>query len=103
MVNPVLSVGRYRCWMVREELVCRCYSCVVVKVSLDVMCESGECFVFIRVRSRKVAVRAARLGCLAIQDGAKLVAGVACVLRGPALSVPSSLQRTQRGLTCEAT
>lgn len=59
--------------------------------------------VFVRVRSRKVAVRAARLGCLAIHNGAKLVAGVASVLRSPSLSVASSLQIVQRGLTCEAT
>ena len=80
MAISILSIGRSRWGMAREELVCRCYSCMAIIVSLHVKCESGECFMFVRVGSREVAVLAARLGWLAIQNGAKLVASVACVL-----------------------
>ena len=80
MAISVLSVGCSRSGTLREELVCHCYSCVDIIVSLHVNCERGRCFVFVRVGSREVAVLAARLGWLAIQNGAELVAGKACVL-----------------------
>ena len=89
--------------MAKEELVCRCYSCVGIIVSRDVKCESGECFMFVRVGSWEVAVFAARLGWLAIQNGTKLVTSKACVLQSPSLSVAFWPQTALRGLTCEAT
>ena len=89
--------------MAREELVCRCYSCVDINVSQGVTCENGRWFLSVRVSSWEVAVRTARLSWLAIQDRAKLVASEARVLRSPSLSVAFCLQTALRGLTCEAT
>ena len=80
MAISVLSIGRSRSGMAREAQVCHYYSCVEIIVRRGVTCESGKWFLSVRVGSREVAVRAARLGWLAIQDGAKLVASEARVL-----------------------